>query len=122
MAHVRLGRPSFLPQLARAAAVGVGLAVALAVLLAVQDFPEWGKTVASFLSTFTIFLAVGILFRLGTHVMHAHVNAGREMPSRAQREDDLTWSGRVLAFGFGSLLAWLVLVLAYGLGTGDGSV
>lgn len=121
MAHLRVGRPSFLPQLARAAAVGVGLAAALAVLLAVLGFPAWGETVAGFLSTFAVFLVVGVLFRLGTHLMHAHVHAGAALPSREEREDDLKWSGRVLAFGFGSLLAWLVLVLAHGLGTGDWS-
>lgn len=104
----------------RALLAGAVLALPLALLLALLDFPYWGDTLASFALIFAFFLPLGLVFRLLLHGMHWHVNDG------LASEPDPKWpvlvySRPVVASGAFFAAAYAVLAAASGLRTGDWS-
>lgn len=119
MQIVERGPVSPVRDIARAAAAGAGLALPLALLLAVLDFPDWGDTLASFALVFAFFLPLGLVFRLLLHGLHWYVNHGLGEADPAW--PILVYSRPVIAFGAFFAAAYAVLAVASGLGTGDWS-
>jgi hypothetical protein len=118
MQLIERGPVSPVRDIARAAAAGVLLALPLALLLALLDFPGWGDTLASFALVFAFFLPLGLAFRLLLHGLHRYVNSGFE-PEPAWPV--LVYSRPVIGFGAFFAAAYAVLAVASGLSTGDWS-
>lgn len=120
MQIIERGAVSPVRDIARAFVAGAVLALPVAALLVLLDFPDGGTTLASFAQIFAFFLPLGLVFRLLLHGLYAYVNAGRSTDP-GPRWPVLVYSRPPIAFGAFWLAFYLVLVVASGLSQGDWS-
>lgn len=104
----------------RALAAGCVLALPLALLLALLNFPYWGDTLASFALVFAFFLPLGLVFRLLLHGLHWYANHGLSA-EKDPKWPVLVYSRPPIAVGAFSAAAYAVLAVASALSTGDWS-
>lgn len=119
MAHVKLGRPTFLRDTALSLGLGALGGLLVAAVAVVAGYPEWAETLWSFLVVFACFYVVGLAIRGLLHVGYEYVNHGRLTPPTTPRSTFLRYSLPWLRFGAGSAGAAVVLGLVLHLGGRD---
>lgn len=122
MALVRIGRPTFLKDTGLSVLFGAVGGAAVAAVVALAGFPEWGETLLSFLVVFSVFFLVGLAMRGLLHAMYSWSDRGLP-PSPddgpLSRAKLIAGTRPVLRFGAGSAGAAGSLVIAFLLGTGE---
>ena len=119
MAHLRIGRPTFLADSGLSALFGAAGGLLVAVVVALTGFPEWGETLLSFLVVLSIFFVAGLAVRAGLHLLYEYVNHGMDASEDLPRSAYLAYTRPLLRFGAGSAGASAVLSLAHWVGTGE---
>ncbi|NHC15825.1 hypothetical protein [Motilibacter deserti] len=124
MAITEAVRGSILPTALAVAAFAAAVALPFAVLFHVLDYPEWSRTLSSFVMVFAVaFFPLGLAFRLVQYGVWWFVNGfdWRETPyeSPINRAALVRYSTPVVYFGTACAAAALVLALGSGLGRGD---
>ena len=121
---MRFGRPTFLADTGLSVLFGAAGGLAVAAVVTLAGFPEWGETLLSFLVVFSSALPLGLVFRLLMHWGYESINRGLTKSADEgvlSRQSFLGYSRPVLRFGAGSAGAAAELSLAFLLGTGDPS-
>ncbi|NHC47437.1 hypothetical protein [Motilibacter aurantiacus] len=124
MAILDAVRAGILPTATRVAAVAAAAAVPFAVLFHALDYPEWSRTLSSFVLVFAVaFFPLGLGFRLVQYGVWWLVNGWdwreAEPGSPFTRAALVRASTPVVYVGTACAAAALVLALGSGLGRGD---